>query len=372
MMKVALGSVEAILVVAAVACSGATNTSLGPPDTGDDGFSREGSSGSEAGSGGFADSGVGIDADATTSNDAGTGAASDGAGGDASSQDAACTAFVEAVCARLQACAPFAITYFFGDLATCAARGRLNCPSLFNSSGTGASPSAVQACARAYPTTTCDDLLSNKPPSACVFQGSLAAGAACGADAQCSSSAYCNIAVGQTCGACAPRLAAGGTCSADANCQTGMVCFKQNNAPTGSCVVPGGQGATCDATHPCLQTLGCSAAGTCGPALGAGAPCSVQNCDFLHGLYCNTLTRVCARIQESGAGNPCGITLTATYAVCTASGRCALATGSTTSGTCEATAADGAMCDAANGPPCLGPAVCQGGVCTLPDATRCH
>jgi hypothetical protein len=51
-----------------------------------------------------------------------------------------------------------------------------------------------------------------------------------------------------------------------------------------------------------------------------------------------------------------------------ASGRCALATGSN-SGTCEATAADGQACDSSRGPPCLPPAYCAAGTCTLPSAS---
>jgi hypothetical protein len=306
----------------------------------------------------------------------GNGSSSGGSGGASSggttSPDQACSDLVTGLCSKLEACAPFAIVLSFGDINTCIARLKLACPSLFNSTGTGMNPSNAEACANAYATAACEDVLGNRSFDACVFPGSVAAGAGCGENSQCAADAYCNFSGGQPCGVCSPRLAGGATCSADGNCQSGLVCAKQNNAATGTCVAPGGQGAACDATHPCLATLGCSAAGACGPLLAAGAPCTVQNCDTLHGLYCNPQTHICAQITAAGPGSPCGYSMAAgSYSLCAASGRCVLASGAMAIGTCEATAKDGMSCDSTNGPPCISPAFCSGGVCSLP-SSGCH
>jgi hypothetical protein len=343
-----------MIAVTLTACSG-TTAQIGGSDggggSGSDGASESGSGSSGAGS---------------------SGSSSGASSGGMTSSDQACSDLVTGLCSKLQACAPFAVTLTFGDVNTCIARLKLACPSLFSSPGTGINPSTAEACANAYAMATCDDILANKSLDACVFPGSVTAGAACGQNAQCVPNAYCNFSAGQTCGVCSPRLAGGGTCGSDGNCQSGLVCAKANNAATGSCVAPGGQGAACDAMHPCLSTLGCSAAGVCGPLLTAGAPCSMQNCDTLHGLYCNPQTNICAPVQPAGPASPCGFMMAdGSYSLCVASGRCALASGSTTTGTCEATAKDGTSCDPANGPPCLSPAACLGGVCTLPSAS-CH
>jgi hypothetical protein len=281
--------------------------------------------------------------------------------------DKACTDLIKSGCDKTEACAPYGIIAAFGDLATCVARGRLACPALFNAPGTGGSPAAAEACAAATTTESCTDLFDNVPPAACVFHGTAALAGACGADADCSADAYCDFSSGQSCGVCKARSASGGTCVADDSCQVGLVCLKQNNAMTGSCVAPGPQGASCDATHPCLATLGCSAAGTCGPLLGAGAPCTVQNCDTYHGLYCDPQKLVCTQVQTATTGGACGY-VTNLYTICTAS-VCVLNNGSTTLGKCQAPAIEGMHCDLTNGPQCLLPAFCAGGVCILPSTT---
>jgi hypothetical protein len=339
-----LGALPAVVI--ATACSGNAFVIEGTTDAGASDAGLEGGSTSDA-------------------------SADGGSGGDGSvTADQACADVIGSLCSKLEACAPFLIQTEFGDAASCKRRDQLLCRSLL-ASGPGAGASNLEACAQAYAAASCDEIVSNKTPGVCDFHGSVAPGGACAETAQCSAGNYCNVALGMGCGVCAPRLRTGATCSADADCLAGVVCAKAGNAATGSCTVPGTQGAACDATHVCLATLAC-AAGTCTATLGAGAPCSTtQPCDFLHGLYCNR-TNVCAQIQTPAAGAPCGLFANGTFAVCVASGKCKMADGAAT-GTCEAPAADGvARCDAINGPPCLAPAACVNGACTLPDPAACH
>jgi hypothetical protein len=338
--------------IALAACSGDPFVIRG---SGNDGGSDGGSS-----SDGSPDGGNGSD-----------GSLDGGSAGDGSmTADQACTHLVDNLCSKLEACAPFLIQIQFGNLMACKQRSQMICPSLL-ASGPGARSSNLEACAQAYAAVSCDDVVSNKPPGACDFHGSAAAGAVCAVTAQCSAGRYCSFSGGKSCGVCSPLFGSGGSCSADSDCQSGLVCPKPNNAATGSCTVPGAQGAACDGTHTCLATLGCSA-GTCTPTLGPGAQCSTtQPCDsLLRGLYCNRLN-LCAQITTVAPGVACGLFADGTARFCSAGGKCKMADGAAT-GTCEAPAADGASCDATNGPLCLAPALCINGACTLPDPASCH
>jgi hypothetical protein len=72
---------------------------------------------------------------------------------------------------------------------------------------------------------------------------------------------------------------------------------------------------------------------------------------------------VCTPVVYAKVGEACGIT-GMMYAVCTASADCKMQK-------CVAPATDGAPCDATNGPGCLAPAKCVGGLCKLEDPAAC-
>jgi hypothetical protein len=376
MLRLWIGIQAGALVAALGACSTADGPGFMDPDGSGSGSGSSSGSGPGSSSGGRRDggsSGSGSSSGSSGSSSGGStssGSSSSGSGDGGTSPDKACTDLATSLCSKLASCAPAAIPVTTGDLATCIARTKLVCPALYMAPGTGGSPSSAEACAQAYTTASCDDVLGNKYPSGCVVSGKQATGAPCGADGQCSPSDYCNLTTTQICGVCTQRVAAGGTCTLNDNCQFGMVCAYATNATTGNCVVPGGQSATCDTTHPCLATLGCAANGKCGPYLMQGAPCTVQNCDVPHGLFCNPVSHACEQAQTVGPGSMCGYaTATGAYSVCLASARCALPSASSTVGTCEATAMDGKSCDLTNGPHCFSPAYCAAGVCVLPSAT---
>jgi hypothetical protein len=372
MLKVGVWILGTEVLMAFAACSsgnsgGDTGAMFG--DDGGSGGDVTTSSGGSSSSGGRSSSGV---TDSGSSSGGSSSSTSSGGGLDSGVEEQACTDLVTAGCNRLNECAPYGLIAVFGDMNTCIARGKLACPSLFHAPGTGGSPMAAEACVAATMSISCQDLLDNVPASACVFHGTRPLGASCGADADCSANAYCDFSSGKVCGVCTARLASGGTCVGDSYCQTGLVCGKStnNNATTGTCIAPGDQGAKCDSTHPCLATLGCSAAGTCGSYLQLGASCTAQNCDLLHGLYCDPVKHVCIQSHTASAGATCGYAMGA-YSICTSSDSCVLASSTAISGTCLAAAGDGKSCNVSNGPECLLPAFCVGGVCTMP-STTCH
>jgi hypothetical protein len=291
-------------------------------------------------------------------------------GGNVTAQQA-CTDLAGALCDKIASCSPFGFQVLYADAATCKSRGPLTCASGLMANGAKATPADLEACKQGYVDAKCEDLIAGNQPAPCQLQGTLAAGSACGENLQCAgANTYCNIAANQTCGVCAARPAAGATCSQSSDCQTGLVCGMGTGQTMGACVTPGAAGAACDAPHPCQVSLRC-VGGTCSPPAAAGAACDVnaQNCDSIKGLYCTT-SKVCATIPTANAGGACGVTGT-TFTVCTGGASCKLPANSL-SGTCEALAADGAMCDATNGPQCTSPAVCTNGACKVPDPSACH
>src|ERR1700722_14650824 len=208
-----------------------------------------------------------------------------------------------AFCARAQACAPAYVQLEWGDVATCSSRFGAQLTGTLAATGTSDTPSQFEACAQALPGISCDDVLGHGIPAPCrATPGSLANGAACGDDSQCSGG-RCNVPVTQTCGVCTTFAMAGASCGTDDDCDYGLQCAG------GSCATPVASGGTCDTTHPCLPTLVCDA-GKCATPSAAGASCSSMatqdTCDNLHGVFCDGTTSTCITASFAQAGAPCG------------------------------------------------------------------
>jgi hypothetical protein len=134
----------------------------------------------------------------------------------------------------------------------------------------------------------------------------------------------------------------------------------------------GDDGALCDASHPCRPDLGCKA-GKCTTPSPAGTPCqSSDECDALNGVYCNPLTKQCDTVTFAQPNASCGL-VNNRFVECKGPGAlCAGAAAPTYKGTCVGFAADGASCDATNGPLCDVGAVCASGTCQIPEPSKCH
>jgi hypothetical protein len=304
---------------------------------------------------------------ACSSSSANTAGGGDGGGGGTDSAveagpsaSQACNDFAASLCARLEACTPFALTVAYGDVGTCTTRSALLCTTALGAGGTLVTPTQMEGCAQAVAAETCDESMDNAQPSACAVPGSLADGTACGSHAQCQSG-YCKLSAGTLCGKCTPHAGAGAQCTVDPDCQATLVCN------SGTCIAPAQSGAACSATQPCLRTLTCIG-GKCATPLAAGTACSAAtDCDASKGVYCNTQTKKCEQTQISAAGQPCGI-VNASLAACSGGASCAgIKNGQ---GTCHPPAADGAPC----GPDiyCVAPAVCTSTArCTVPNPGVC-
>jgi hypothetical protein len=284
----------------------------------------------------------------------------------------ACDDFATAFCSQLSKCTPFAFQVAYGDMTTCTTRAVIPCPTALAANGTKTTPSDLESCVAAINAETCDEALDNQQPSACSIPGSLAAGAACGSDWQCSTG-FCELTAGTLCGTCATRAMGqkapdgGAVCIVDGQCAATLVCA------AGSCVSPGMMGATCSNTQPCLRTLACIG-GTCKTPLAVGATCAAAtDCDGSKGLYCDSKTKTCVQTQTAAAMQACNINpMTATVVDCTGGATCANLN-MTGQGTCHQPAADNATCGAGIG--CQPPALCiksTAYACELPNAGNCH
>jgi hypothetical protein len=253
--------------------------------------------------------------------------------------DQACTASAAAHCARIDTCANIVVAYAYGDLATCEARLKANCMAALAAPSTGNTPAAVESCAHALRANVdCEGYFNDRTPSECqTKKGSLPDGAPCAFPAQCAS-ARCAVASDAVCGTCGGDAAAAGQSCASSSCADGLACSRISNV----CGAPAGVAASCEV-----------------------APCRA-------GLQCvgQVGARTCVTIvSTAAAGGVCGA-MGDGRVVCAAEGTCHIATGQST-GTCTASAADGAACAASKGLNCLPPARCVGGTCRLSGADSC-
>lgn len=286
------------------------------------------------------------------------------ANGDGATMDSACNTFIDALCSKLDACAPLVTRVQYKDVAECKARQKQTCLKAFLAPGTGATPSAVNACGSAYSGLSCDDIFAGSTPPACRIAGTLADGAPCGEATQCAGAA-CRKTGSNTCGACSTRGASGAACTSNTDCAYELTCAE------GKCIARSKAGAACSDAQPCEGNLHCKD-GTCAVALEAGAACTPTEgeCNSAKGLTCDGTAKVCKEVKLANAGEPCGIVDDA-FVVCAAAGKCKLVAGGAGKGVCEVAAADGQPCNTQTGPNCIEPAECTNGVCTITDPSSC-
>ena len=373
-----------------------------------------GSSGGASGGGGAGATGGG------GSGGAGGGSGgSGGSGGGGTSPDCkkhasatfatACNSYATTYCKLMWKCAPAFMSLFALDSeAQCSDRFEKTCLLTQGAPGNNSKAALYAAYAELIGTVTCNDFYSGAfndlgggtlQPE-CGGPGTLADGKGCYSGTQCKSG-DCDNQMGEACGKCEAELAVGATCDFDSDCGKGLFCDTndkcavdkklgqsctfssdcEDGAFCGSsskvCVAKGGVGATCSVGE-CKDNLVCGSAKTCKTpnfgALGATCDSSEQySCNWWAGLECDKTTLKCIQSPSSPPGSKCGMIATDggfTYAPSCSGSTCVTPNGQS-EGTCMKPAADGATCDPNNGPPCLFPAGCVSGKCTLPSPTVC-
>jgi len=338
----------AVLVVpAALACGGTVDTPAEPVD-----------------------SGIPGDSTSETASEVSSETASDSPAPDGTtlSADQACTDLAASICSRIDACTNVLIAVVYGDVDTCKKRVKLGCLPGLAAPGTSSTPEKAEACAKDFPTETCIDLFAKNPAASCIpSPGKVANGMACGEDAQCDSTFCARTPGAGGCGVCAPMPKEGDACVNNQcgrllECNTKDKCYKTRVL-----------GETCSADTPCAASLSCFG-GKCVAAAKAGEACdgtatSAPTCDTTAGLGCNPVAKVCQVLVFAKAGDTCGY-VAPDFKLCTGGSFCKTTGGF--SGVCVAPAADGAPCNPKDGPQCLSPAICSGGVCKLVDPAACN
>jgi len=249
--------------------------------------------------------------------------------------ESACAAYAAAWCGRLETCGVGELRTRFGTSGQCAARLELHCRSSAGAkSSAPADPSAIAACAAARSSAECSRLYDELVGCE-TAPGTLPNAAKCAFGNQCAGSA-CTFA-GSSCGTCATTVTQRGLdqpCTTRSDCTPVLVCR------TGKCSPPRALGEAC-------------VAGT------------NDECGAFQGRYCDAATKTCKEfLYEPTDGGPCG-QLTKGLTLCLA-GSCVTPSGGI--GSCRSAVVEGSAC-ADRG--CIFPAVCAGGLCVLPDPTKC-
>jgi hypothetical protein len=284
-----------------------------------------------------------------------------------------------ALCAKLEACAPFLLAAAYGDVTGCTDRLLKVCTAQSQSDGSGMTPANILACEAALATATCNDVFANNV-SGCVFHGTYADGATCGDSSQCASG-FCSHG-GILCGVCTAKGAAGAACPSGSNdeCQTGLVCSSGN-----VCVAPAAVGAACDdTTAPCLIGSFCTSAKTCALTVPVGQECPGFYINLGDGTLClgkstAASPQLAAKFGTAGKGEICGLapgnglpaTLCApgSVAACTQTADGILLFNIPTKGLCAALRDDGYTCTASSA--CMAGAQCIAGTCQIPSGRYC-
>lgn len=287
-----------------------------------------------------------------------------------------CGDYAAATCNSFALCGSLVIR-LLGGLDGCVALTKADCMAALTYPSTGANPAFLAKCTAALEATS---PCGSTP--ACDVHGSLANGATCGSDWQCSSG-VCDgagptstIADGGTeytftCGQCAATLPLGAQCPG-AGCMPNEVCSSTAPSTSSVCHAAGGVGDPCFDDQSCGPGLACNVTGHCARVGGAGATCVPDDhCDVGRDMFCNPTTGLCEQSKIAAAGESCNSSIANGKIVdCAAGSTCLPAVG--TDQHCVPNAKTGDPCDNTNGPICGDGSVCSGGVCAAFDPASCH
>jgi hypothetical protein len=251
----------------------------------------------------------------TSSNDDGGGGADAGPPTEKSS----CVTYIEAFCAKQEACSPS------NRLALCKQTAEL-CPEYFFSEGSTRTIASMLACADEFAKMTCAEWNAGIRPS-CQTPGTLPAGSSCISPAQCASANCDGLTLGTRCGTCSALYGADEECT--------------NTGTFGPKVCP--QNQRCDdVTKRCAPIVAPT-------MLTPGATCTANSTKELcpSGTDCyttspdaGTTTGTCQALPT--AGNACVHTPGSGGGFCVAEAYCSFASGNT--GTCLVNAKVGETC----------------------------
>ena len=147
-----------------------------------------------------------------------------GGGGGTTTVGDACTKYAANYCAQFESCAP-GLNWILGvtNMAECVYVIEQSCLAAAASAHSGFTVSVISACANATTAAGCDGVLGSSPRACQPRGGTLALGAACLNDWQCSTGRCSENAL--MCGVCAVALQEGAACDpGDDQCAPNLVC----------------------------------------------------------------------------------------------------------------------------------------------------
>jgi hypothetical protein len=208
----------------------------------------------------------------------------------------ACIAYALAVCTRRDECNMIAP-------GNCLSASE-SCPDLAFSPGATRTVEGLKACAEAFKTLPCDQVIANKSPP-CVTPGTRAQGEACSFPSQCSS-LNCKMS-GSGCGQCAKEVALHESCAGpDVDCQSGSECTGSAQTCEPSYLAPVGPNEACVQGSACVKDYFCLGVGQDGVC--TALPKEGENCSPYGSCrsdnYCGP-SRICRALP--GMGQPCGV-----------------------------------------------------------------
>jgi hypothetical protein len=273
-----------------------------------------------------------------------------------SKEPSACPSYARAWCERVRVCEPKFFDAEYGDDARCDAAIAPWCVLELSAADGGEDADSIAACVAALPAMSCDDWTRRNLPAACDRPGARRLDEPCAVDAQCASSYCAGTAGWLACGRCAELPREGEPCERG-RCPNGLSCFTDDR-----CRSPSGVNGACNTDRDCGYHLSCDGR-RCRVPAGVGESCDETwtvgvGCDARAGLRC--LAGRCAQRPRVAVGGAC-----ASSTLCLG-GECDAATRR-----CVASGVMGEACDPTRFRPCEPPFACLGGVCGLPDPTRC-
>lgn len=287
-----------------------------------------------------------------------------GVGGSVTSEPtiaSASTAYALARCSRYQACLPARFAGYYSGQADCVRDSELTAAASFTLPGSTVTPKGLTQCAADRAAQACADF-SEQRPASCLTAGTLANGAACNVDAQCSSTfCYVESESIDPCGVCAPRVGLGAACKRD-GCAPGLSCVDAGGKGVVTCEALLKEGAACDNNTECAADLRCLD-GSCARMPAVGEPCeALVLCRDGEGDQCVTTTssssdNTCLKATFGAPGQACDY---ATARNCLGASVCLTATS-----LCSPIAKLGEACSDTT-TPCEHPYVCSGAQCALP------
>jgi hypothetical protein len=219
-----------------------------------------------------------------------------------SAQYGACVAYFRAQCNRGAVCRGY------GPGSDPCPTVTDSCPDVHFSTGSLRTVEGLQACARTWEQHPCPEVLAGHPPT-CAIAGSLADGAGCIFDTQCSGGFCAGVAhdpAHPACGTCGQRALSGGVCREYDSCPYGEECHDGRCTQLPPSGLPAG--AVCERFGDCLAPNYCLADASdpsdagrtmrCRPLPVLGQPCT----EFCNGSLCTAAHR-CETYPPAGA--PC-------------------------------------------------------------------